>query len=292
MSTAEHTECGTGDAESQLGKWLRQVTDRQVSRRASAPSPSGPAVELLRRAARCYAHDAWAGDACRLLAQLGDDRSAAPYFEQLGQWAQAGASYARSGQWRPAARCWQQAGEPAEAADCLVQGGEPIEGAWLFAHHASQFIRARNLLAQLPDDVEHDPLAVALVAARCDAGVKKVSQAAGCLRTVADRLLAQPSAPSRHRVLDWAFALADELRRPDLAATLHAMAFQTDVPDARQRWEEWADGELGETTGIPEEDEAAREASAPAVGKEQSDGPEREASPETAGLEHGGTHGE
>jgi hypothetical protein len=64
-------------------------------------------------------------------------------------------------------------------------------------------------------------------------------------------------------VLDWAFALADELRRPDLAAILHATAYRLEVPNARRHWEGWATIALGDATGIPEED--ARHIENPAV---------------------------
>jgi hypothetical protein len=238
-------------------------------------------VELLHRAARCYLAAGLADDACRCFEGAGDAVAAARLHEQQQRWEPAATGYAAAGAWADAARCWLRCARPAAAADCLVKAGDPLRAAWVFADQAGLHGRARSLLAQVADESAGAQLGAELVRARCEAGTGAHDPAARRLRHVLDRLREPPAAPARPatagaeeegrraaaardgprrpavvgvhtgELIDWALAVAEALRRPDLGVLTHAAATAVGMPGAEQRWERWALATLGDAAGVP-----------------------------------------
>ena len=215
------------------------------------------AEELLRRAANCYLGADLVDDACHCFEQLGDDALAARLHERQGRFLQAAQGYERTGNWTDAARCYQRCGLPNEAAACLLQAGDRWQAAWLLADQAGRWQRARLLAQELTPTTLMETLALELLLARCEAAGMHPRTAAARLQRVLQRLIEVPTGVERQQLESWAFAIANCLRRPDLAATLHAAAVVAGMPGASQRWESWALSNLGDATGIPLENVAA-----------------------------------
>lgn len=208
-------------------------------------------VELLRRAANCYLGAELLDAACHCFEQLGDAARAARLHERQQRWEAAARHYELAQAWTDAARCYQQAGLPLAAANCLIQAGDSLAAAWLLADQGQRGTRARTLAQAAPVPTLARQLAQTLVLARCDLAAGQTEAAATRLQAVVNHLRELVPGPERERVENWAFVLADGMRRPDLAASLHAAAVLAGVPGAERRWECWALATLGDATGIP-----------------------------------------
>lgn len=216
---------------------------------SNRPPPRPDRAALLNKAASCYWQAGCNDDACRCLEKLGDFHGAAPLHERAGRWDRAAWCFEQAGHWSAAARCYRQVGEPLEAARCLVNAGELLEAGWVLAHEAHRPDRARAVLAQVNPQTAEERLALALAKARCTAAGER--QATGhAVRRVADGLAQTAPGPGQERVIDWALALAEVLDRPDLTAQIYAAAIETAVPQAAERWEQWALKRLGNASGI------------------------------------------
>jgi hypothetical protein len=207
-------------------------------------------TELLHRAANCYLCADRVDDACRCFEQLGDDARAARLHERQGRWLQAARGYERAGIWTDAARCYEHCQLPGEAAECSLKAGDRLQAAWLLAQQAGRWQRARWLVQELTPVAPAEMLALELVLARCEVAGGHPQAAATRLRQVIRRL-GELSGLDRQRVESWAFAVAECLHRPDLTASLHAVAVTAGTPGAERRWESWALATLGDATGIP-----------------------------------------
>ncbi len=254
MSDDRGREPDRGRLSQRLTRWLSSLVPRQAEEPRAAPPiatlASIPAAEILRRAAACYNRAGWEEDACRLYEQVGDERHAAAFHERLGRHERAARGYERVGEWRDAARCYLLCERPDEAAECQLKAGDVIEAAWTLAHLAHRFGRAEALAAQFSANSESDHLAVNLILARCDAGAQRSSEAAQRLHASVQPLRGL-SDVRRFPLFQWTFAIADVLRRPDLSAILHAAAVSAGLPQAGERWEEWALNTLGDAAGVP-----------------------------------------
>jgi tetratricopeptide (TPR) repeat protein len=208
--------------------------------------------ELLERAARCY-HSAgagWMDDAVRCYEAVQDFASAARLHEQAGRWLRAAECFVRASLWPSAGHAYLEAGEPGEAADALLRGGEKGEAAWILADQCRLFTRARSVARELPDSpatlAERD-----LILARCEIGLNRPDAAARTLRGALRHLEAVGAIFGRERLDIRALRIADLLRRPDLAALIHAASARAGTHLAAEHWREWADGELGDAAGVP-----------------------------------------
>lgn len=208
--------------------------------------------ELLRRAVLCYRRAGADDDACRCLQQLGDFAAAALLHEQAKRWLLAARCFEGAAQWRSAARCYLVAHEPESAACCLIAAEDYLEAGWLLAHEAQRVDRARAVLARVQPQGDEETLALALAVARCHS-VRQPGAGGSVLRRVVTALPQLAAGPGRERVVRWALAQAEVLRRPDLAAQLHAAMLEAGLPQAVEHWETWAQQRLGSAQGIPVE---------------------------------------
>ena len=210
-------------------------------------------TELLGRAARCYqsAGAGWMDDACRCFEAVQDFASAARLHELAGRWLRAAECFVRASLWPNAARAYLEAGEPGEAADALLRGGEKGEAAWILADQCRLFTRARSISRELPDAPPAHLAERDLIVARCDIGLNRTDAAARALRSALRHLDTVGAAFGRERLDTWALRVADLLRRPDLAALVHAASTRAGTHMAAEHWREWADGVLGDATGVP-----------------------------------------
>jgi hypothetical protein len=215
--------------------------------KGSQPRPDRAA--LLNKAVSCYWQANCNDDACRCLEKLGDFGGAAPLHERAGRWDRAAWCFEQAGHWPAAARCYRQANEPLEAVRCLINASELLEAGWLLAHEAHRGDHARAILAQVNPQTTEEQLALALAKARCMVGSERHA-AGNVVRRVADGLAQTAPGPGRERVMQWALTLAEVLDRPDLTAQLHATAVDTAIPQAAERWEQWALERLGNASGI------------------------------------------
>lgn len=246
------------DTSRETDDWLQSLAPDRAAGDVSERAPSTEVgLELLQMAARCYAAAGWAGDACRVFEQLGDDRNAAAYHEQLGRWRQAALCYARASDWQSAARCYSRCNLHDDAAECLLRAGQTLQAAWMWADLAHRYVRAEAAVREAALESEADRVAVELILARCDAGRGSPTEASRRLRQAVSQFPDLPPDANRRRLYDWAFAVAEALQRPDLTALIHAAAVSSGIPRAHEQWESWATGTLGDATGVPRsEDES------------------------------------
>ncbi|HLX10923.1 MAG TPA: hypothetical protein VKY89_23945 [Thermoanaerobaculia bacterium] len=208
-------------------------------------------VSLLEKARQCYLAAGWLVDACRLSENLGDHARAAQLNERLGRVEAAAEAYARAGLWRDAARCFESCGRPREAAECLVESGEFLAASWLLADRAHRFAHAREVAARLEPASPAEALLRDLVVARCEQGGGEPAAAARRLRQAAAGLGRIEGVQERLRAEQWALAVGQSLRRPDLVAMVYAAAYTAGNPGAEERWEIWARDALGDASGVP-----------------------------------------
>lgn len=206
--------------------------------------------ELLAHAARCYRQGGLKFDACRCLERLDRYGEAAFLHEAGKRWDDAARCFEQAKNWRGAARCHLENNQPRQAARCLQSARDPLEAALVLAHLARDFQQARAILADLSFDSPEQQLTLDLVRGRCD--LHRNPAAAGrAVCQVIERLHETVPGPPRERVLNWAFILAHEvLNRPDLTSALFAAMAAAGIPDARQRWEHWAEARLESVEGI------------------------------------------
>jgi hypothetical protein len=203
---------------------------------------------LLRQAAKCYVEAQWADDACRVFEQVGNFARAAYYHEKQSRWARAAHFYALAGQWRSAARCYLLCDSPVEAADCLLRVNQPLNAAWYLSHLAHHFVRAESVARTVIPASRAEKLGIDLVVARCQAGTGAHGRAARELRSIVEQfgeLLTMP------HLIEWALAVAEALRRPDLTALVYAAAVNSGVPDASEKWQQWSAQMLGSKIILP-----------------------------------------
>lgn len=204
-------------------------------------------AQLLARAARCYRSAGQELDACRCLVQAGDFSAAGFIHEQAKRWGEAADCFEHARQWPLAARCFLAAGLPLDAARNHLTAGNPLEAAWVLAHHAHQFERARAALAGFTAQGAEQEIALLLALARC-AAPRKGAEAGRLLRQTCARL--GELNENHNRVMTWAYALSHEvLDRPDLTMELMTAAWNAGI-DTRDRWERWAKQRLGSADGI------------------------------------------
>lgn len=209
------------------------------------------AASLLEKARQCYLAAGWLDDACRLSEQLGDHARAGQLHERQERWEAAAEAYVRAGLWREAARCFERCGRTRDAAECLLKAGEPLAASWLLAETAHRFAHAREIAEQIVPTSPPEELLRTLVVARCEAGTGEHPAAARRLRRAMADLGRLEGALERRRVEDWAVAVAQSLRRPDLTALVYAAAFAAGNVGAAERWEIWARQSLGDASGVP-----------------------------------------
>lgn len=215
----------------------------------NAPLDQSTRQQLLARAARCYRNAGQEQDACRCLESAGDYSAAGLMHEQAARWSEAATCFEQAGQWPLAARCFLAAEQPQEAARCYLAADNPLEAAWVLAHHAHRFDAARAALANFKPQEPEQVLAHMLAMARCAVPAKN-GEAGRLLRQVYLRLNELREGAGRNRIMNWAFALADEaMDRPDLVMELMATAWNADI-DTRNQWESWAKRRLGSTEVI------------------------------------------
>lgn len=266
MSASEPSSPPGRELPESLTRWLRglHVQDFSAPGPASEPPVSQQSAGLLQRAAQCYARAGWTPEAGRAFERMGDHARAASCHEQMGHWDEAARAYSRASEWESAARCWLRGDRPEDAAECLHKAGQTIEAAWLLADRAGRFGQASDLVGEGLPDEPLDRVAVELIRARCDAGQRPHhARGARRLRDVIAQLAGLTDS-RRARLFERAFAVAEALGRPDLAALLHATAVSSRLPGATAHWDRWAEDRLGSPVGIDgplTESDPAREGS-------------------------------
>jgi len=207
--------------------------------------------KLLRQASECYLKAGLIDDACRCFEKLDDYAKVADLYEQQQRWEKAALGYRSAQLWHEAARCYLRCEQPIEAAQCFLNGNDPFQAAWIFAQQAHLFNRARSILQQVTIESLADELSRDLILARCEAGNGRYQQAGIYLHGVISQFEQLAHKPHCQQIEQWAVAVAEQIERPDLIASIYAAAYLAGNPKAEQRWEAWAMESLGDATGVP-----------------------------------------
>ncbi len=207
--------------------------------------------ELLRKAASCYRAAGADEDACRCLERFEEFSMAAALHEQGQRYSEAARCFERAGAFAAAARCHLAADQPLDAANCLMSAGSTLEAAWVLAHHAHAFARARSVLSRLDTRDTTQQLAAALVLSRCDVRRDPARAAAAIRRVIVELVPAERVGMVEQRSVEWALDIAELLDRPDLIAELRSAMHLAHIPFALQDWEAWAMRRLKSSQGIP-----------------------------------------
>ena len=208
--------------------------------------------QLLKKAASCYLKAGWLSEACRVWKQIGDYHQAAQIYEEQENWAEAASCYRQAQNWSKAANCYLKDGQAEAAAQCLLEAGETLKAAWIWVSQLKQVYRTREALSSFVPQTETQELEIELITAHCEASTGKKRESAIRLREQLDSLLEYPQA----HLYEWALTIAQAIKRPDLAALIHATAVRAKLPNAVAVWETWALEKLGDATGIPKEETA------------------------------------
>lgn len=213
---------------------------------------------LLRKASQCYLNSGLVKDASRCYKNLNDYAKLASLYEELGQWEQAAQAYSDLAQehqqiqaWIEAARCFQQCKQYVEAAQCYINAGENLQAAWLFAEYANQFQHAQTLLKKLKATSLVDKLSQAIINARCLLGKGDTEQASQHINDVIQKYETLNSLASQQKITEWTLKVMGHLNRPDLTASLYALAYTAGIIGIEDHWENWAIKTLGDASGIP-----------------------------------------
>ncbi|MEH2368491.1 SUMF1/EgtB/PvdO family nonheme iron enzyme [Nostoc sp.] len=209
-------------------------------------------TQLLQKAAQCYVEAGWLAEACRVWEEIGDYQQAAESYEQLSNWSKAAHCYQQTQNWSNAARCYLMCKQPQAAADCWLQAGELLKASWIWADNLQQTYRVQAELSNFVAETETEALEIELITARCEASSGKKAESAIRLKEQLEPLLKQP----QKHLYEWALKIASILTRPDLTALIYATAYRAKIPNACQKWEQWAITTLGDATGIPKEESA------------------------------------
>ena len=205
--------------------------------------------ELLQKAAQCYVKAGWLTEACRVWKQIGDYQQAAQTYEQQSDWAEAASCYRQAQNWTKAAFCYLKDGEKEIAAECWLAAGETLKAAWIWVSQLKQVYRTKEVLSNFVAQTETQALEIELITAHCEANTGKKRESAIRLRALLEPLLDNP----QPHLYQWALTIAERIKRPDLAALIHATAVRGNLPNAVAQWETWAIAKLGDATGIPPE---------------------------------------
>lgn len=208
-------------------------------------------AELMVAAARCYLGARLEGDAIRCLATLGQWEEVARLHERAERWDEAATAYARAGEHVGAARCFERGGDVEHAAESWARAGMIEHAAWAYVHRLEQPVRARALLAGAAavEEGSVEALGRALVRAR-ERAARQRGASGRALVQVMEALGALVPTPERRRLVEWSHALAEVLRRPDLAVRLGALRVGVDGWDVRDAWCETS---LGQALRVPGE---------------------------------------
>lgn len=204
---------------------------------------SGPR-ELLEAAARCYLRAGDPGDACRCFEAMGAWGEAASLHENAGRVREAALAYERAQRFLDAARCYRASAQPEGEARCLLHAGETLRAAWILAHELGRVHEAQALATGIAAGSAEEQAAALLVIARCEASRGDRSVAARKLREASALLRGIAVGSPWHRLADWALALCEALRRPDLAALVLTTTPQGSA--AEVVWDQWAQRTFGE----------------------------------------------
>lgn len=261
---------GRSGLPARLADWLSRLLGNGLpSSVEQSPSSTGLSprqTPLLKKAAQCYALAGLSVDAARLFMATGEFASAGSYFERIEDWEAAADAWSRTDNWESAARCWLLAGQPAAAADCRRRSGRILEGAWLLADQARRYRSALAFVDEFETGEQppvrsdedsrpqatrdYDELRVALIRARCDAGLAPTHPRGPIrLRSVLDRL-SEVDEHRRAELFDMAIAVATSFKRPDLQATVHRTALACVRPVAAETWSKWSICEFGVTPAL------------------------------------------
>lgn len=202
--------------------------------------------ELLEAAARCYLRAGEQDGACRCFELCAAWAEAATLHEAQGRVRQAAARYEQAGRWLDAARCHHAAGDAEGEARCLAGGGEKLRAAWVLAHVLGRARAAEELIADTTASLAGE---TDILLARCDVLRGERGRAAKRLRTALVWVERQAVGPARQRLLDWALAVAEALRRPDLGALV--LAASAGDAGAEAQWDAWAERTFGEAVAPP-----------------------------------------
>jgi hypothetical protein len=226
-----------------------------------APSKDGSSIfetrgrafdrQLLERAVACYRLAAWEEDSCRVFVNLGDHRGAAACFRDLRRFGDAAENFELCGEWRQAAECYLLARDAERAADCWHRAGDWLEEAWVRAEYSREFSRAESVVGSTPPNSDLELVAVQIVIARCAAGLGQTGAATRRMSDVLTSLGVLSRDLLRSKWASRAREVASCLRRPDLAASIHAQDLATSQSDAEKSWQNWSQDLFGESFPLP-----------------------------------------
>jgi hypothetical protein len=203
---------------------------------------------LLEAAARCYLRGGAPEGACSCFDRIGAWAEAASLHESAGRSREAADRYEKAQRWIDAARCHRASGDFAGEARCLERAGARIRAAWVLAHDLGQAHQAQVLVQDAWN--EDDTIILgedAVVRARCLVVLGERRAAALMLRA-ALRLIREHTGFVPLWLSGWALAVAEALRRPDLAAEILTME---QSPEAEPLWDAWAQRTFGEAVAPP-----------------------------------------
>ena len=231
-------------------KALEQDPD-QTQNKEFTPPPTH-LEQILNQAAMCYAKADWSKDASRLFKQLGNFKSAAVHYENQGLDALAAQCYFSAKEWDNAARCFLTSNQPELAAESLLKAKKRLQAAWLWAHEANTYNKAKAIINKIKDEKPNTVMGKELILARCEAGQKEERTASRRIKKI---LLNNDTSSIAPFILyiEWIKTVVSILQRPDLMMETHAAAFRMEIPNARQKWLKWSKEVLGTVEGIPKE---------------------------------------
>lgn len=200
-------------------------------------------AELWAAAGRCWLAAGAEDEALAAFEAADAHSSLAALYERKGRFGEAGAAYEKTALWMDAARCYRIAGQLEDAERCLGLGEIPLRRAWALAHEHGRTEEALQVLDTAPTRDAGEISGALLVLARVDVARGARDEAARKIWLVLPKLAAISPASGFRIVFGWAVAIAELLRRPDLAAIVLASAprgFEADV-----LWDEWSKRTFG-----------------------------------------------
>jgi hypothetical protein len=158
-------------------------------------------------------------------------------------------AYEQAGEWLDAARCYRAAGRHEAVARCLARAEDPIRRAWTLSHELRRPLEAEALLEEAPTRDLGAVIAALLVRARCDAARAELAAATRRLNEALPSLGKVSPASDYACVIEWALAVSEVVRRPDLGALIIAAA-PVGV-EAEAMWDRWSKRVFGEAMPPP-----------------------------------------
>jgi tetratricopeptide (TPR) repeat protein len=215
---------------------------------------------LYQRAASCYEQAGYLARAADCWESARLPAAAARLFEQAGDLPSAARCHRRARQFPDAERCYLAVGQPEQAAAAWEEAGDLLRAAFVLAVSSRRIPQARWLAAEAATQpwpgsdraAEARQLRLEAIIALCDARSSGDSASLADVLGVLEGTLPDLPPDDQWACVEFSVTLADAVGRHDLAARMLAALHRAGTPGAADRWRDWANQNLGGTTGIPD----------------------------------------